>query len=47
MDHNAPCLSPKILHNHGFQFLQWLCIFFFFGNGAGGGGGNKLPYGLW
>ena len=20
-DHNAPCLSPKLLHNHCFQFL--------------------------
>ena len=21
VDHNAPCLAPKILHNHCFQFL--------------------------
>ena len=22
IDHNAPCLPPKILHNYCFQFLQ-------------------------
>ena len=25
-DHNAPCLPPKILHNHCFQFLLGITV---------------------
>ena len=51
IDHNAPCLPPKILHNYCFQFLQGNTVvpreiedngyaFFFEGGGGGGGGGG-------
>ena len=54
IDHKAPCLLPKILHNYCFQFLLGNTVvvreiedngyaFFFFG---GGGGVNKVHYGL-
>ena len=26
IDHNAPCLPPKILHNHCFQILQGITV---------------------
>ena len=26
IDHNAPCLSPKILHNHCSQFLLGITV---------------------
>ena len=26
IDHNAPCLPPKILHNHCFQFLLGITV---------------------
>ena len=40
MDHNAPCLPPRILHNHCFQYLQGREIENIgFGGGGGGGGG--------
>ena len=49
IDHNAPCLPPKILHNHCFQFFwvsqrnrrQWLCKI-----RAGERGVNGVHYGL-
>ena len=49
IDHNAPCLPPKILHNYCFQFLQGNTVvpreiedngyaFFFLGGGEGEAG---------
>lgn len=38
VDHSAPCLPPKLLHNYCLRF--W-CNFF-----SWGGGGNKVYYGL-
>ena len=26
IDHNAPCLHPKIIHNHCFQFLLGITV---------------------
>ena len=26
IDHNAPCLPPRILHNHCFQFLLGITV---------------------
>ena len=26
LDHNAPCLPPRIFHNHCFQFLQGITV---------------------
>ena len=56
IDHKAPCLPPKILHNYCFQFLLGNTVVqreiedngyaFFFGGGGGGGGVNKAHYGL-
>ena len=57
MDHNSPCLPPKILHNHCLRFLLGTTVLetmviqsfvFFLGGGGGrrGGGGNKVHYGL-
>ena len=52
IDHNAPCLPPKILHNYCFQFLLGNTVvpreieengyaFFFLEGGGRGGGGRE------
>ena len=51
IDHNAPCLPPKILHNDCFQFLLGITVVpgEIEDNGyanLGGGGVNKVHYGL-
>ena len=52
IDHNAPCLAPKILYNHCFQFLLGITVIprEIQDNGytkfEGGGGVNKVHYGL-
>ena len=51
-DHNEPCLPPKVLHNHCFQFLRGITMitvvpreieddgYANLGAGVGGGGGG-------
>ena len=49
IDHNAPCLPPKILHNHCFQILQGITVVprEIVNNGyAKFWGVNKVHYGL-
>ena len=53
MDHNAPCLPPRILHNHCFPSLQGITVFRREIENSGsekffrwGGGVNKVHYGL-
>ena len=56
IDHNAPCLPPKILHNYCFQFLLGNTVVqreiedngyaFFWGGEGRGAGVNKVHYGL-
>ena len=58
IDHNAPCLPPKILHNYCFQFLQGNTVvpreieengyaFFRGAGGEGGGVGGGKQGALW
>ena len=56
IDHNAPCLPLKILHNHCFQFLLGFTVIpreiedngyaKLWGWGGGGGGVSKMHYRL-
>ena len=58
IDHNAPCLPPKVLHNHCLRFSLRRLLhlpeigrnrytkFGREGGGGGGGGLNKVHYGL-
>ena len=53
IDHNIPCLPPKILHNHCFQFFLGITVIprEIKDNGyakfGGGGGGKEVHYTLY